>query len=83
MTKHEIDLLDKYSVRRFIEIDDVLIVQHLEKMKLIFIDRMYSNLISSIVFEYAETTEDGKKLLEKYKPVNNPKKSLFSRIFKR
>ena len=82
MTNEEYVALVKYKEKKVIDNDDLSIVNYLEKIKLISVDKFYANTVDGIVFNYATTTEVGLIHVERYEMDNvKPKKNWFQKIF--
>lgn len=79
--KSDLLLLKKYAKgKQIIHIKDILSVEHLRKLGLLKIDKLYSNTIDSVEYKYAEITEKGLDILSHSKKKN--RHPLFKIFFK-
>lgn len=81
MTKHDIEILKKFRTKKEIGRHELLTIDHLEKMKLIKVDTLYSNTINEVTINYAQTTDIGLSLIDNLDIDEKPKRKKFLFIF--
>lgn len=64
MTNMELEILSKFKKRTPVDIDELIIIEHLEKMGLMEIDRLSTTIINGIVVFYAKNTDLGNQVFE-------------------